>query len=81
MTAPLPPKAAGPSVEPPLTRMTNELASLRASVGKLTRAQSALIFNVKALADQVQSLSDVVQHMSKMIRPGAADEEARRQLH
>ena len=81
MTAPLPPKSASLSVEPPLTRMSNELASLRASVGKLSRAQSALLFNVKALADKVQSLSDVVQHMSKMIRPGAAEEEARNQLH
>ena len=80
MTAPLPPKAS-PSVEPPLTRMSNELASLRASVGKLTRAQSALILNVKALTDHVQSLSDMVQHMSKTMRPGAAEEEARRQLH
>jgi hypothetical protein len=81
MTAPLPPKSANPSVEPPLTRMTNELASLRASVNKLARSDNALLFNVKALTDQVQSLSDIVQHMSKMIRPGAAEEEARRQLH
>ena len=81
MTAPLPPKSASPSVEPPLTRMSNELASLRASVNKLARADNALLFNVKALTDQVQSLSDIVQHMSKTIRPGAAEEEARRQLH
>jgi hypothetical protein len=81
MTAPLPPKVTSPSVEPPLTRMSNELASLRASVGKLTRTQSALILNVKALADQVQLLSDMVQHMSKTMRPGAVEEEARRQLH
>jgi hypothetical protein len=53
MTAPLPPKPSNPSAEPPLTRMTNEFASLRGSVSKLTRAQNALLFNVKALADQV----------------------------
>jgi hypothetical protein len=81
MTAPLPPKSANPSVEPPLTRMTNELAGLRASVNKLVQADNALLFNVKALTDQVQSLSGIVQHMSKMIRPGAAEEEARNQLH
>jgi hypothetical protein len=61
--------------------MSHEIASLRASVSKLTRAQTALLFNVKALTDQVQTLSDIVQHMSKAMRPGAAEEEARRQLH
>jgi hypothetical protein len=81
MTAPLPPKSANPAVEPPLTRMTNELAGLSRSVSKLTRAQNALLFNVKTLTDQVQLLSDMVQHMSKTMRPGAAEEEARRQLH
>ena len=81
MTAPLPPKPASPPAEPPLTRMSNELASLRASVGKLTRAQNALLFNVKALTDHVHLLSDMVQHMRKTMRPGAAEDEARRQLH
>jgi hypothetical protein len=61
--------------------MSDELASLRASVTKLARAQNALLFNVKALTDQVQTLSDMVQHMSKAMRPGAAEDEARRQLH
>jgi hypothetical protein len=78
MSAPLPPKSRNPSVEPPLTRMSDELASLSRSVSKLTRAQNALLFNVKALTDQVQSMSDIV---SKMIRPGAAEEEARNELH
>jgi hypothetical protein len=41
----------------------------------------ALLFNVKALTDQVKSLSDMVQHMSKTMRPGAAEDEARNQLH
>jgi hypothetical protein len=81
MTAPLPGTPANLPAEPPLTRMSNELASLRASVGKLTRAQNALLFNVKALTDHVHLLSDMVQHMSKTMRPGAAEEEARRQLH
>jgi hypothetical protein len=81
MTAPLSRKPSNPPGEPPLTRMSDELASLRASVNKLTRAQNALLFNVKALTDQVQSLSDRVQHMSKAMRPGAAEEEARNQLH
>ena len=47
MTAPT--EARQPPAEPPLTRMSNELASLRASVNKLARAQNALLFNVKAL--------------------------------
>jgi hypothetical protein len=81
MTPPLPRTPANPPPEPPLTRMSHEIASLRASVSKLTRAQTALLFNVKALTDQVQTLSDIVQHMSKAMRPGAAEEEARRQLH
>ncbi len=55
MTAPLPPKPVNVPAEPPLTRMSNELTSLRASVKKLARAQNALFFNVKALSDQVQS--------------------------
>ena len=50
MTAPLPPKPVNLPAEPPLTRMSNELTSLRASVNKLARAQNALLFNVKARA-------------------------------
>jgi hypothetical protein len=60
-----------------MTRMSDELASLRASVNKLTRAQNALLFNVKAISDQLLSLSDMVRAM----RPGASEEEARNQLH
>jgi hypothetical protein len=77
MTAPLSRTPASSPAEPPLTRMSDELASLRASVKKLARAQNALLFNVKALIDQVQSLSGTV----KAMRPGAAEDEARRQLH
>jgi hypothetical protein len=77
MTAPLPPKSAKPPAEPPLTRMSDELASLRVSVNKLTRAQNALLFNVKALGDEMRSLSGAV----KAMRSGAAEEEPRRQLH
>jgi hypothetical protein len=77
MTARLPPKPANPPAEPPLTRMSNELASLHASVNKLARAQNALLFNVKALSDEVRLLSGAV----KAMRPGAAEDEARRQLH
>ena len=39
MTAPLPPKPVKLPAEPPLTRMSNELTSLRASVSKLARAE------------------------------------------
>ena len=80
MTAPLPRTPANSPAEPPLTRMSDELASLRASVNKLARAQNALLFNVKALTDQVQSLSDTMQQI-KAMRPGAAEDEARSQLH
>jgi hypothetical protein len=80
MTARLPPKPPNPPAEPPLTRMSNELASLRASVSKVARAQNAVLFNIKALSDQVQSLSATVHHMTKAM-PGAAEDEARRQLH
>jgi hypothetical protein len=40
-----------------------------------------LLFNVKALSDEVQSLSNTMQHVIKTMRPGAAEDEARRQLH
>jgi hypothetical protein len=80
MTAPVPGTPANSPAEPPLTRMSGELASLRASVNKLARAQNDLLFNIKALSDQVQSLSGTVQHMIKAM-PGAAEDEARRQLH
>jgi hypothetical protein len=76
VTVPPPHKPA----EPSLTRMSDEIVSLRASVNKLARAQNTLLFNVKALSDQVQSLSGTVQHMIKAM-PGAGDDEARRQLH
>jgi hypothetical protein len=81
MTAPPSPKPANPPAEPPLTRISDELERLRASVNKLTRAQNALLFNVKALTDHVHSLSDMVLRMSKTMRPGAAEDEARNQLH
>jgi hypothetical protein len=77
MTAPLSRKPATPPAEPPLTRMSGELASLRAPVNKFTRAQNALLFNVKPLSDEVRSLSGAV----KVMRPGAAEDEARNQLH
>ena len=77
MTAPLSRKPANIPTEPPLTCMSDELASLRASVNKLARAQNALLFNVEALTDQVQSLSGVILAM----RPSAGEDEARRRLH
>lgn len=40
--------------EPSLTRMSDEIVSLRASVNKLARAQTALLSNVKALSDEVR---------------------------
>jgi hypothetical protein len=80
MTAPLPRTPANSPAQPPLTRMSDELASLHASVNKLARAQNALLFNVKALTDQVESLSDTMQHVIKAMRPGAGEDEARRHL-
>jgi tetrahydromethanopterin S-methyltransferase subunit B len=81
MTAPLTQKPATSPTAPTQTRVSDELASLRASVNKLARAQSALVLNVKALTDQVKMLSDIVQHMSKTMNPRAAEDEARNQLH
>ena len=80
MTAPLLPKPVNLPAEPPLTRMSNELASLRASVNKLARAQNALLFNVKALIDQVQSLSGTVQQMASTMNGKAGEDGAQRQL-
>ena len=77
MTAPLPRTPADSPAQPPPTRMSDELERLRASVNKLARAQNALLFNVKALSDEVRSLSGAV----KAMRPGDAEDEARRQLH
>ena len=77
MTAPLSRKTANPPAESPLTRMSDELASLRASVNKLARAQNVLLFNIKALTDQVQSLSGTI----KAMRLSAGEDEAPRQLH
>jgi hypothetical protein len=81
MTAPLPPKPLNLPAEPPLTRMSNELTSLRASVNKLARAQNALLFNAKALSDQRRSLSGTVQQMASAMNGKAEEDEARRQLH
>jgi hypothetical protein len=63
--------------EPSLTRMSDELASLRASVNKFARGQTALLSNVKALSDEVRSLSGAV----KAMRSNASEDEAQRQLH
>jgi outer membrane murein-binding lipoprotein Lpp len=69
MTNPTPNKVS----EPSLTRMGDELASLRASVNKFARAQTALVSNVKALSDEVRALSGAVKAMRS--------NEARSQLH
>jgi hypothetical protein len=53
--------------------MSDELASLRASVNKFARAQTALVSNVKALSDEVRALSGAVKAMRS--------NEARSQLH
>jgi hydroxyethylthiazole kinase-like sugar kinase family protein len=74
MTASLPPKPVNIPAEPPMTRMSNEL-------NKLARAQSALLFNVKALTDQVQCLSRTVQQMASTMNGRAGEDEARHQLH
>jgi hypothetical protein len=81
MTALLPPKPVDLPAEPPLTRMSNELASLCASLNKLERAQNALLFNVKALSDQVQSPSGTIQQMASTMNEKAGEDEARHQLH
>ena len=73
MTNPTPNKVS----EPSLTRMSDELASLRASVNKFARAQTALVSNVKALSDEVRALSGAV----KAMRSNASEDEARSQLH
>ena len=77
MTAPLSRTPANSPAQPPLTRMSDELERLRASVSKLTRAQNALLFNIKALNDEVRLLSGAV----KAMRPDAGEDEARRHLH
>jgi dsDNA-specific endonuclease/ATPase MutS2 len=61
--------------------MSNELASLRASVDKFARAQNARLFNVKALRDQVQSLSGALEQMASTMNRKAGEDEGRRQLH
>ena len=73
MTVPPPHKPA----EPSLTRMSDEIVSLRASVNKLARAQTAPLSNVKALSDEVRLLSGAI----KAMRPDAGEDEARRHLH
>ena len=57
--------------------MSDEIVSLRASVNKLARAQTAPLSNVKALSDEVRLLSGAI----KAMRPDAGEDEARRQLH
>jgi hypothetical protein len=70
-----PPTAARqPSRRASLTRMSNELTSLRVSVNKLAWAQNALLFNVKALSDQVQSLSGTVQQMTSTMNGKAGED-------
>ena len=80
MTAPLPPKPVNLPAEPPLTRMSNQLTSLRASVNKLARARRPALQR-QSLIDQVQSLSGTVQQMASTMNGKAGEDEAQRQLH
>jgi hypothetical protein len=61
--------------------MSDEIASLRAAVIKLSRADNAVQLNVKALSDQIRSLSGTVQQMASAMNGKAREDEARRQLH
>jgi TolA-binding protein len=81
MTAPLPPKPANHPAEPPLTRMSDEIASLRAAVIKLSRADNAVLLNVKVLSDQIRSLTGTVEQMASAMNRKAEENEARCQLH
>ena len=63
--------------EPSLTRMSDEIVSLRASVNKLAWAQTAPFSNVKALSDEVRLLSGAI----KAMKPDAGEDEARHHLH
>jgi cell division protein FtsB len=67
--------------EPSVTRMSEEIASLRASLAKVERTQTKVLADVKALRDEVRSLSGELRRMLEAMRPEAAEDEARRQLH
>jgi hypothetical protein len=53
-----------PHKPPSLTRMSDEIVSLRASVNKLARAQTAPLSNVSALSNEMRSLSGVLLQTS-----------------
>ena len=57
--------------------MSDELASLQATVNSLAQMQNT---NAKTLADHVQLLTSTLHPALKAMRPGAEDE-ARNQLH
>jgi cell division protein FtsB len=61
--------------------MSEEIASLRASLAKVERTQTKVLADVKALRDEVRSLSGELRRMLEAMRPEAAEDEARRQLH
>ncbi len=64
--------------EPSLAR---EVARLRSSFAKLTDSQTTLLAYVAKLGDDLETLSGEVRRMLEAMRPDAAEDEARRQLH
>lgn len=61
--------------------MSDDIVSLRASVARIAGAQPTLLADVKALREEVRSLSGEVRRLLEAMRPEAAEDEARRQLH
>jgi len=64
--------------EPSLVR---EIARLRSSFAKLFESQTTLLAYVAKLGDDLETLSGEVRRMLEAMRPEAAEDEARRQLH
>jgi hypothetical protein len=89
VTAPLLPKPVNLPAEPPLTRMSNELASLRASVSRIAddviglreaieridHGQDALLQNGQSLQGQLNALTGQITHMIQVLTPERPEQE------
>ena len=57
------------SLDPHLTRLSDELAALRETVEKMDHAQDALLVNGHSLQGQIETLANLIHHMIEVLTP------------
>jgi hypothetical protein len=63
------------SLDAALTRIADDVASLREAVDRMDHAQDALLVSGKSLSGQVETLSGLIAHMIQVLTPERPEQE------